>query len=92
MGSGLMALTDSLIAANPAPPKIADSSTIVENIRNFLGPIVLLVFGALALVFLMRRQVSQFIMFIVIGAAVFLVFYSPEIVRGLSEVIKDWLS
>lgn len=79
------------ITANPTV-EIQDSSSIVTNIRDFIGPLALGAFGILALVFLVRRQITQMVMFIAIGAVVFLLLYSPEIVPAIGETVKNWIT
>lgn len=86
----LTVLSSVTAAVSPGGGGGVDTNSVIQNIRSFVGPIVLFVFGALALTFLIRRQVSAMIMFIVIGAVVFALFYTPEIVARLGETISGW--
>ena len=75
---------------------IADvsSNNIVKIIRNFIGPIVLLIVSLLAITFLFRREMTQFIIFIVIGVVVLAIFYVPEFIANLGKDVgkegKNW--
>lgn len=75
---------------------IADvsSNNIVKIIRNFVGPIVLLIVSLLAITFLFRREMTQFIIFIVIGVVVLAIFYVPDFIANLGKNVgkegKNW--
>lgn len=63
----------------------AGSEGLANAIRSFVGPILLVAIGIIAIPFLVRREMTQFIMFVVIAIAVFLLFYAPDIVKNLAE-------
>lgn len=75
----LALVTDFVVAAG--------SEELAEAIRNFVGPILLVVIGIIAIPFLVRREMTQFIMFVVIAIAVFLLFYAPGIVESLAKSV-----
>lgn len=68
---------------------IADTTQLASAIRNFVGPILLVVIGIIAIPFLVRREMTQFIMFVVIAVAVFLLFYAPGIIESLAKGVAD---
>jgi type IV secretory pathway VirB2 component (pilin) len=78
------------IIANVDPFIIAATSEqLATSIRNFVGPILLVVIGIIAIPFLVRREMTQFIIFVVIAVAVFILFYAPGIVEGLAKGVAD---
>lgn len=66
-------------------PVLADSSSLVNTIRNFIAPIVLLVVSIFALTFLFKQQYTKMLGFIVIAIVVFAIFYVPEMLTGLGR-------
>ena len=68
---------------------LADSSGLVNSIRNFVGPIVLLVCGIAALTFLFQRQMMQMVIFIIIAVVVFAIFYAPDFLRSLGTSLGE---
>lgn len=59
--------------------------TIANGIRNFIGPIILLVMGIVSLTFLVRREITQFIIFLVIAIVVAIIFYAPGFIKSLAQ-------
>lgn len=68
---------------------LADSSGLVNSIRNFVGPIVLLVCGIAALTFLFQRQIMQMVIFLIIAVVVLAVFYAPDFIRSLGSSLGE---
>lgn len=66
-------------------PVLADSSSLVNTIRSFIAPIVLLVVSIFALTFLFKQQYTKMLGFIVIAIVVFAIFYVPEMLTGLGR-------
>lgn len=64
-----------------------DIDSIVDNIRDFITPIYLLVVSIVAIVFLLRRQTSALIQFMVIAVIVGILLFSPEIIQGLADLL-----
>lgn len=96
---------DTLIFANDVLPNVAvvfdgianldvSSSKLVNMIRNFVGPILLLVLGIVAITFLFQRQMTQFLIFLVLGVVVMSIFYVPEWISNLGKAAgnqtKSW--
>lgn len=67
----------------------ASTDTLATGIRNFVGPIVLLIISLVAITFLFRREMTQFFIFIVIAIAVALLFYAPGIIRNLAQGVGN---
>lgn len=61
------------------------SQGFVSTLRNFLGPIVLFFLGVVALTFLVRREMTQFLIFLVLGVVVLAIFYVPEWIGNLGQ-------
>lgn len=79
--SALALITDFVLAAG--------SEGLANSIRSFVGPILLVAIGIIAIPFLVRREMTQFIMFVVIAIAVFLLFYAPDIIQNLAKSVND---
>lgn len=73
----MLALMNELVLGNTAQ--------IATAIRNFVAPILLVVVSIIAITFIVRREMTQFITFIIITIAVFVLFYSPEILKVLAD-------
>lgn len=63
----------------------ATTETIATGIRNFVGPILLLIISLVAITFLFKREMTQFFIFVVIAIIVALLFYAPGIVKSLAQ-------
>lgn len=71
-------------------PLALTSQELLTNVRNFAGPLLLLVIGALSVRFLMRQQLSKFLVFIVVAILVLILFYSDVILQlagGVGEQV-----
>ena len=66
-----------------------NTTTLVANLRTVVGPILLLVIGGLSVRFLMRQQLSKFIVFIVIAILVLILFYSDLAVQLAQGIGKE---
>ena len=77
------------LLANPPTPTVTPQNLVTE-LRNWIAPIVFLVLAGIALSFLVRRQVSQFIQFIAIAVGVMVLFYSPEIIGSIARLVSGW--
>lgn len=64
-----------------------DINEIADNIRDFITPIYLLVVSIVAIIFLLRRQTSALIQFMVIAIIVGILLFSPEIIKGLADLL-----
>lgn len=61
------------------------SEGFVNMLRNFVGPLVLFALGIIALTFLVQRQTTQFIIFLVLAIVVLAIFYVPEWIGNLGQ-------
>lgn len=67
----------------------ASGDSLATGIRNFVGPILMLVIGIVAITFLFRREMTQFMIFIVIAVVVAILFYAPDVIANLGRNIND---
>lgn len=63
----------------------ATGAELAQGIRDFVGPILMLVMGIVAITFLFRREMTQFIIFLVIAVVVAIIFYSPDLVQNIGK-------
>lgn len=63
--------------------------TITDNIRTFVSPIYLLVVSIVAIIFLLRRQTSALIQFMVIAIIVGVLLFTPDVIRTISTLIAN---
>lgn len=79
--------------ANSTAILLADSSggseQLADAVRNFVGPILLLIIGIIAITFLVKREMTQFIIFLVIAIVVALIFYAPGIISSLAGSVAN---
>ncbi len=88
----LLAIQDLLIAnvASGGDFLIAQSSQgLVDTIRDFVGPILMLVTGIASMAFLYQRQMTQFLVYGIIAIGVFAIFYAPSMLRNLGEAFGN---
>lgn len=62
---------------------------IVDRIRDFIGPIYLLVVSIVAIIFLLKRQTSALIQFMVIAIIVGVLLFTPEVIQNLATLISS---
>lgn len=60
-------------------------NTLADGIRNFIGPILMLVVGVIAITFLLKREMTQFLIFLVIAIVVFILFYAPDVLKNIAQ-------
>lgn len=77
----------SLILANIGEALIFANAAddIVKTVQAYVGPILLLIIGIVALNFLFRREIMQFVIFLVIAIVVAILFYAPGIVKSIAQ-------
>lgn len=63
----------------------AGTESLATGIRNFIGPILLLIISIVAITFLFKREMTQFVIFVVIAIVVALLFYAPTVVKNLAQ-------
>lgn len=74
----MLALLNDFIIANAA-------DDIVNALKAYIGPVLLLIIGAVAITFLFRRQISQFLIFIAIAILVAILFYAPDVIVSIGQ-------
>ena len=67
----------------------ATGDSLATGIKNFIGPILMLVIRIVAITFLFRREITQFMIFIVIAIVVAILFYAPDVIANLGRNIND---
>lgn len=68
----------------------ADASSIVSKIQAFVGPILLLAIGIIAIKHLMTRQMTQFFQFMALAVLVLLLFYTPGVLLAVVNLINGF--
>lgn len=66
----------------------ATGQNIADLLRDFIGPILLIVIGIVAVTFLFKRQLTQFFQFMALAILVALLFYTPAVLPA----IAGWIS
>ncbi|MGP4993714.1 hypothetical protein [Glutamicibacter ardleyensis] len=61
---------------------------LAKGIRNFIGPILLLVMGIVSITFLFRREMTQFLIFLVISIVVAIIFYAPDVIKNIAQGVE----
>lgn len=64
-----------------------DASQLVTNIQNFVGPILLLAIGIVAIKHLVTRQMTQFFQFLAVALLILLLFYTPGVLLAIVDTI-----
>lgn len=76
----MLALISDIIVANTA-------ESLVSTVRDYIGPILLLIIGAISLTFLFKRQIAQFLTFLAIAIVVAIIFYAPDVITGIGQEV-----
>lgn len=69
----------------------ADGNALANGIRNFVGPLLMLVIGLVAMTFLFRREMTQFMIFLVIGIVVLILFFAPDVLKNIAQGTESGL-
>jgi phosphate/sulfate permease len=67
----------------------AGGDSLATGIRNFIGPLLMLTMGIVAMTFLFRREMTQFMIFIIIAIVVAIIFYAPDIIKNLAKDVSN---
>lgn len=67
----------------------AGSQSLADGIRAFVGPLLMLTMGIVAMTFLFKREMTQFLIFIVIAILVAVIFYGPDLIKGLAKDVSS---
>lgn len=74
----MLSFMNNIIIANAA-------EKIAGTVQAYVGPILLLIIGIIAITFLFRRQVTQFLTFAIIAIVVAIFFYAPGVIVGIAR-------
>jgi Na+/H+ antiporter NhaC len=74
----MLALINDIILANAA-------DDLANTLKAYIGPILLLIIGAVSITFLFKRQISQFLIFLVIAIFVAIFFYAPDFITAIAQ-------
>ena len=64
-------------------------NAIIDSIRDFVGPIYLLIVSLVAIVFLVQRKTRELIQFMIIAIVVGVLLFNSEIIQTLSDIIAN---
>lgn len=67
-----------------------DVNNVVTNIQNFVGPILLLAIGIVAIKHLVTRQMTQFFQFMAIALLILLLFYTPGVLLAIVDTVFNF--
>lgn len=65
------------------------SEKIAGAVQAYVGPILLLIIGIVAITFLFRRQITQFVIFLVIAIMVAIFFYAPGFIVSIAKDLTN---
>ena len=81
---------DGLASPSPVPTGV-DTQGLATFLRNFFGPLVLVVVSVVALFFLFTREITRFVQFIILAIAIGVIFYVPNIIEVTAKAIAGAL-
>ncbi|GAA2604052.1 LptF/LptG family permease [Actinomadura fulvescens] len=64
---------------------------LAEFLRQFFGPLFLVIVSIVAIFFLFTREITRFVQFIVLAIGVGVVFYVPNIIETMAKAIAKAL-
>lgn len=73
-------ITDTIVAAS--------GNSLATGIRNFVGPILMLIMGLVSITFLFRREMTQFVIFLGIAIVVAIIFYAPDFITTIAKGVN----
>lgn len=82
----LHATWDAILAAQPAGDA-PDSEGLAKFLRDFFGPLVLVVISIIAGFFLFTREITRFAQFLVVAVLVAIIFYYPQLLEVIAGAI-----
>jgi len=65
------------------------ATDLTDQVRAFVAPFVLITVSLISITFLVRRQMTQFLTFLIIAVAVFSIFYAPGILANLGRNLGE---
>ena len=78
------------LAAEMAPVALSTQS-LVSYLQGLFEPLFLGIVGIVAIFFLFTREITRFVQFIALAAAIAVIFYTPGIVHSLATGIANAL-
>lgn len=82
------------LAAAPTPAPNGgglDSSGLATWLRDFFGPIFLVIVSIVAIFFLFTREITRFVQFIILAIGIGVIFYVPNIIETTAKAIAKAL-
>lgn len=67
----------------------AGSESLVNGIRDFIGPILMLIMGVVAITFLFRREMTQFMIFLFLAIVISIIFYAPGLISNVAKSVNE---
>jgi hypothetical protein len=61
------------------------ATDLTDQVRAFVAPFVLIATSLISITFLVKRQMTQFLTFLIIAVAVFAIFYAPGLLANLGK-------
>lgn len=80
------------VACGTAATALTAANQFTKAIRDFLGPIVLLIISGVSISFLLKREMKKFIQFAIITVMVGVFFYVPGIVPSIATSVAGLFS
>lgn len=83
----------SLLVADPTGLLLLQDSSeeLVEFLRDWIAPVFLLLVGLVALTFLWRRQMTEFLQFFALAIGIAVFFYFPQFLETIAEAVAGTL-
>ena len=67
----------------------AGSESLVNGIRDFIGPILMLIMGVVAITFLFKREMTNFLIFLGICIVCSIIFYAPGLITNIAKNVNE---
>lgn len=68
-----------------------DPSGLASWLRDFFGPLFLVVVSIVAIFFLFTREITRFVQFVILAIAIGVIFYVPNIIETTAKAIAKAL-
>jgi len=75
-----------IVAADGLDPK-----GLADWLRDFFGPLFLVVVSIVAIFFLFTREITRFVQFVILAIAIGIIFYVPNIIETTAKAIAKAL-
>jgi len=87
----LTAMLPDLASPSAPPPEGVDTQGLADFLRQFFGPLFLVIVSVVALFFLFTREITRFVQFIILAIAIGVIFYVPNIIEVTARAIAGAL-